>query len=277
MNLKPETDTLVSSVRHEAECRERTPQVSDPPFHSYRWNWPNILIEKIFMQAAPAAVVLMLTALSANATPVNVPNASFELPSSPTQTSTNPNVASGWVFNVKGGSAYGTAAISSNFASVGTSSGKDYAFINNDYPNVTDTITSAASLGTISGLTTYTLTLAIGNRSGTGLYHDPGNVSFSLLANGVAFATKTVNNGTVPDGTFQDFTLTYATPSSGSLIGQNLTLQLAALPEQGSAYQPAFDNIRLDATTMPASEPTTWALLVSGVLVLCWLRRRQRA
>ena len=119
-------------------------------------------------------LVLMLSALAANATPIVVPNASFESPSSPTQTSTNTNVATGWVFNVKGGSAYGTAAISSNFSSAGASSGKDYAFINNDDPNVTDTITSAASLGTIAGQTKYTLTLAIGNRSGTGLYHDPG-------------------------------------------------------------------------------------------------------
>lgn len=137
-----------------------------------------------------------------------MPNASFELPGSPTQTSTNPNVASGWVFNVKGGSAYGTAAIASNFSSAGASSSKDYAFINNDTPNVTDTLTSAASLGTIAGQTKYTLTVAIGNRNGTGLYRDPGNVSFSLLANGVPFDTQTVTNGTVPDGTFEDFTLT---------------------------------------------------------------------
>src|ERR1700748_784104 len=78
---------------------------------------------------------------------ITVPNFSFELPSSPTQTSSNPNVASGWVFNVQGGSAYGTSAIGSNFAPRGTSLGNDYAFINNDYPNVTDTLTSAASLG----------------------------------------------------------------------------------------------------------------------------------
>ena len=223
------------------------------------------------------AVVLLLTPIAGNAVPINVPNASFESPSSPTQTSTNPNVAAGWVFNVKAGSAYGTAAISSNFSSAGASSGKDYAFINNDYPNVTDTITSAASLGTIAGQTKYTLTLAIGNRSGTGLYHDPGNISFSLLANGVPFATQTVNNGTVSDGTFVDFTLTYTTPSSGSIIGENLTIQLAALPEQSNAYQPAFDNVSLDAKSVAVvPEPPTAALLVSGALALCWLMRRRR-
>src|ERR1019366_4445716 len=101
-------------------------------------------------------LVLMLSALAANATPITVPNASFESPSSPVQTSTNPNVVTGWVFNVKGGSAYGTAAISSNFSSAGASSGNDYAFINNDDPNVTDTLTSAALLGKIAPDTKYT-------------------------------------------------------------------------------------------------------------------------
>lgn len=233
----------------------------------------------IFTKVSAMAVALMFSALVAKATPITVPNASFESPSSPTQTSTNPNIATGWIFNVQGGSAYGTRAISSNFTSAGPSSGNDYAFINNDWPNVTDTITSAASLGTIAPLTTYTLTLAIGNEKGSdaGLYGAPGNVSFSLLANGVAFATKTVSNGTVPNGTFEDFALTYTTPSSGSIIGENLKIQLATLPEQGTAYQPAFDNVTLDATAVPGSvpEPDTFALLVPGALALFWLMRRK--
>jgi hypothetical protein len=193
------------------------------------------------------------------------------------QTSTNPNIVTGWVFNVNGGSAYGTEAISSNFASAGTSSGNNCAFINNDDPGVTDTITSAASLGTITGLTTYTLTLAIGNKNGTGLYDNPGNVSFSLLANGVAFATKTVNNGTVPEGTFEDFTLTYTTPSSGSIVGENLEIQMATLPETGSAYQPGFDNVRLSETVTAVPEPKAWILVVLGALLFCLLRRRHVA
>jgi hypothetical protein len=227
-----------------------------------------------FMATAMAA---MLSALAANASPITVPNAWFESPSSPTQTSTNPNVASGWVFNVKGGSAFGTSSIASNFTSPGAASGNDYAFINNDYPNVTDTITSAASLGTIASQMKYTLTVAIGNRTGTGLYHDPGNVSFSLLANGVPFATQTVTNGTVPNGTFEDFTLTFTTPSAASVIGENLTIQLAALPEQSNAFQPAFDNVTLDATSVAVvPEPPTAALLISGVFALFWLMRRRR-
>lgn len=234
---------------------------------------------KTFVNIAASAMALMFSALAAKATPITVPNASFESPSSPTQTSTNFNVVPGWVFNVQGGSAFGTRAISSNFTSAGPSSGNDYAFINNDWPNVTDTITSAASLGTIAPLTTYTLTLAIGNEKGSdsSLYGAPGNVSFSLLANGVAFATTTVTNGTVPNGTFEDFTLSYTTPASGSIIGENLKIQLATLPEHGTAYQPAFDNVTLNATSVAVvPEPPTAALLVPGGLALYWLMRRRR-
>ena len=226
-------------------------------------------------------VALLLSPLAVNAALIDVPNASFEASSSTMQTSTNVNIASGWIFNVKGGSAFGTSSIASNFTSTDAASGSDYAFINNDFPNVTDTITSAASLGTITADTTFTLTVAIGNRNGTGLYDDPGNVSFSLLTNGVAFATQTVGNGTVPNGTFEDFTLTYTTPSSSAIIGENLTIQLATLPQQGGAYQAAFDNVTLDETTISAApEPAISILLLAGSIALigvAQLRRVNRA
>jgi PEP-CTERM motif len=230
---------------------------------------------------AVAAVAILLSAITAKATPITITNASFESPSSPASTSKNPNILPGWVFNVQGGSEYGTMTVhSSSFSSVGASSGNNYAYINNDSPNVTDTLTSAASLGTITPDTDYTLTVAIGNRNGTGLYNDPGNVSFSLLANGVAFATQTVTNGTVPNGTFDDFTLTYTTPDSGSMIGENLTIQLATLPEQSNAFQAGFDNVTLDETTIAAApEPATVILLVGGLALIgiARLRRGNRA
>ena len=199
-------------------------------------------------------------------TSIAVPNASFESPGSPVQTSKSPSILPGWVFNVQDNSEYGSMTFqSSNFSSAGAASGNDYAFINNDYPGVTDTLTSAASVATIAPLTTYTLSVAIGNRTGTGLYDDPGNVSFSLLANGVVFATQEVPNGTVPNGTFEDFTLTYVTPASGSIIGDALTIQLATLPEQGSAFQAGFDNITLDETTIESvPEPGSSLLFVAG-------------
>jgi hypothetical protein len=235
-----------------------------------------------FIAVSVLAALSALPLAAQTTVALDVPNASFETPSSPPQTSNNPNILPGWVFNVQGGSQYGSMTFhSANFSSGGAASGNNYAFINNDYPGVTDTLTSAASLATIAPLTTYTLTVAVGNRNGTGLYDDPGNVSFSLLANGFAFATQEVTNGTVPNGTFEDFTLTYVTPASSSIIGDNLTIQLATLPEQGSAYQAGFDSVTLDETTMEAApEPAASILLIIGsitVIVLSRLRRPKHA
>jgi hypothetical protein len=225
-----------------------------------------------------ALATFPLPAQTTVTTPIEVPNASFESPSSPPQTSNNPNILSGWVFNVKDGSEYGSMTFhSANFSSAGAASDNNYATINNDYPGVTDTLSSAASLGTIAPLTTYTLSVAVGNRNGTGLYDDPGNVTFSLLANGVPFATQEVPNGTVPNGTFEDFTLSYLTPASGSIIGENLTIQLATLPEQGTAYQAGFDNVTLEETTVAAApEPSTSILVLAGGLALIGLSRWRR-
>jgi hypothetical protein len=239
----------------------------------------------VHLKSVATALALILTTVAANATPITVPNYSFETPSASVATSTNFTVLPGWVFNVKAASQFGTASIASNFSNFGTSSGRFYATINNDAVNVTDTISSAAALATITPLTEYTLTVALGNenKSDSSLYGAPGNLSFSLLANGVVFATETVPNGTIPNGTFEDFSITYSTPASASIIGENLTVQLATLPQQGSAYQPAFDNVRLDATQIdpPAMvpEPATWTLMLAGLcaLALCLNRRRQLA
>jgi hypothetical protein len=176
-----------------------------------------------------ALAAIPLRAQTTIATSVDVPNFSFESPSSPTETSKSPTILPGWVFDVQDNSEYGTMTFhSANFSSAGAAAGNNYAFINNDYPGVTDTLTSAASLATITPLTTYTLTVAIGNRNGTGLYDDPGNVSFSLLANGVAFATQEVTNGTVLNGTFEDFSLTYTTSSTDPIIGDGLPFRLGS-------------------------------------------------
>jgi hypothetical protein len=185
--------------------------------------------------AVAAFGVSMATELAAKAdqpTPINIPNASFENPTTPTGGDGAP--IPGWVFNSQSGNLYGTALISQSFKAEGAASGNNYAFMLNDVAGKTDTITSAASLGVIAPDTIYTLTVAIGNVGGSDSVsnHSPGNISFSLLAKGIAFATETVPNGTVPDATFEDFSLTFQTPGSGSVIGDSLTIQLALCQHQ---------------------------------------------
>ncbi len=222
-------------------------------------------------------LIFLLTAVTASATPVTIPNASFESPSTPTGGDGAP--IPGWVFDSQSGNLYGTASISQSFTSEGAASGSNYAFMFNDVAGKTDTITSAASLGIIEPNTSYTLTVAVGNVGGSDSVsnHYPGNVSFSLLADGIAFATDTVPNGTVPDATFDDFSLTFQTPSTGSIIGENLTIQLASLPTSGPGSGPAFDNVTLDATPLAVPEPSTWTLAVCALLIFaCFIRRQAR-
>jgi len=225
-----------------------------------------------FLKITAAAASFIFGSLAAVAVPVNVPNASFETPGNPITSTSNDNLVQGWVFSTSNSDLFGTAALNLNFQGTGAADGSRYAFIDNS-GKTQETITSASSLGVITPLTTYTLTVAVGNvkPSDALAYGSPGNVSFSLLANGVAFATQTVSKGTVPNATFEDFSLTYITPATGSIIGENLTIQLASQNSSGGDYDAAFDNVTLDAIP----EPTSVALLAAGALLLfCVIRRR---
>jgi hypothetical protein len=235
-----------------------------------------LTLSKISSKAAVLVAIFCVGTLAARGDPVSVPNSSFETPSKPEETSSNPTILPGWVFSVGTRYSYGTQAISTFFTSKGAADGSNYAFMDNSGSSF-DTLDSSASLGTITGDTTYTLTVAIGNPKSNDPISNgsPGNISFSLLADGVAFATDTVPNGTVANGTFQDFTLTYTTPDSGSMVGDDLKIQLASLPTSGDSTQASFDDVTLDATAMPLSvpEPSTWLLLAGAMLALAWRLR----
>jgi hypothetical protein len=227
-----------------------------------------------FLKMTAIATSLIFGSLAAVAVPVTVPNGSFETPGNPITSTTNDNLVQGWVFSTSNADTFGTAALNLNFFGTGAADGSRYVFIDNT-GKTKETITSASSLGIITPLTTYTLTVAVGNvKTGDGIaFGAPGNVSFSLLANGTAFATQTVSNGTVPNGAFDDFTFTYITPATGSIIGEDLTIQLASQNPSGGNFQAAFDNVTLDAIP----EPSSAALLVAGGLGLIWLMRRHQA
>jgi len=228
-----------------------------------------------------AALSLVCAGTTAHATLINIPNASFESPSTYTGTGTTTGLIPGWTDNLGLGDGYGTETITSYFATAPpATSGNNFTALANYKLDTASTLTSAASLGTIAASTQYTLTVALGNVSApdTIPYGSPGPVSFSLLSDGTPLATQVVPNGTIPNATFEDFTLTYDSPGSGSVIGENLTIQLEAMPQSTALYLAAFDNLTLDATpeesdlsTVP--ELSTSALLVSGGLLLSWLMR----
>jgi hypothetical protein len=214
-----------------------------------------------------AIVIALAGALPASAdtnpTEINVPNGSFETSAiGGGWTYTKPDIISDWTFDAPAGSAYGQLW-NVFFNSPGSSSGGDCAFIDNDSPGEEARLTSADSLGTILADTTYTLTVAVGNAdiNNPGLAAGPfdfdpiadtpsGGVSLALLADGQPFAIDSIPVGLVASGTWQDFSLSYTTTDADPVIGEKLTIQLGTDPGAGSTQAAAFDNVRLDTTSV---------------------------
>ncbi len=97
---------------------------------------------------------------------------------------------------------------------------------------------------------------------------------------GTPLATEMVPNGTIANATFEDFTLTYDSPSSGTPIGDDLTIQLEVMPQTQALYLAGFDNLTLDASPLnivAAPEPRgLWLSLITlGALAICLVRRHQ--
>ena len=222
------------------------------------------------------SAVLLFGGLTANADSIDVPNASFDL-TSPAVTSTNTSIAEGWNFNVGGGDTFGIGTISQDFTSSGSSSGTNYAFIDDaSDPGATDTISSASSLGTVASDTTYTLTVAMGSSDGSDATTADDYVFFGLTANGNPFVVDPIPESSVPEGTFQDFSFSFTTASDIAWAGENLGIEMGSLAEPDSAFQASFDNVRLDASDPAAvPEPPGWVLLLAGLFTLSWLLRRQ--
>lgn len=136
----------------------------------------------------------------------------------------------------------------------------------------------------LTGDTTYTLTVAVGNPLSDDLYH---GYTISLTAGVTVLNFVTAN--TTPDGTFQDVTLTYTPnlldPVVASLITQQqkLTISLASgalnVATLLGTSTVNFDNVRLDASPAAVPEPSTVQAVLAGLAALgCagYARRRRQ-
>jgi hypothetical protein len=124
---------------------------------------------------------------------------------------------------------------------------------------------------------TYTLTVALGTRSGG----PTAGSSLSLFtASGSSLGTLLKTTGTVGavtsgTGTFTDYTLTYDVAVGNPYIGDTIAISLAGgnFKSGTGVGNDDFDNVRL--TFDPIPEPSTYALMVGGMLMLGYLVRRR--
>jgi len=125
--------------------------------------------------------------------------------------------------------------------------------------------------------TTYTLEVDIGNiRSGTsldgGVFNLDGFPGYRVdfLAGGVVLdSDDNTLAGSIAEGTFGTSTLSITTGNAPAQLGQALGIRLVNLntvdpAAPGADLEVDFDNVRLDATAVPA--PATAALLALGLL-----------
>lgn len=124
--------------------------------------------------------------------------------------------------------------------------------------------------------TRYTLTLDVGRPYGTPAFGYHFGLIAGLGAEGSVLASRP-GFYDVQEGAFQSFTLVFDTGASGAEIGRTLSVALGGNNQFGGGA--AYDNIRLDATSLSAGavpEPGAWALMISGFGLAGAMIRRRR-
>ncbi len=221
---------------------------------------------------------------SAQPIPITVPDYSFEAPTTSTYQNNSglgagnpiPGTANAWYF--LGGYSYPWSAVGvQNVASItggfstGAPDGSQDAYINNG------TFIGSGALTTIAANTTYTLTVAEGNR--TGGFPQTAGFTFALAC-GPSVGTSLINSANwaasrdVPlanspaPGTFADYSVSFTTGSSDASIGQSLFVVLGS-DVYGSGENPIdYDNVRLTAASTVV--PNLQATLEGGQMVIRW-------
>lgn len=228
-------------------------------------------------------------AVASQAQSITVPDFSFETPSETgtyqdnsgiTAGSAVPNTGNAWYYLggfTASGSPVGVQDVSAN----GFSAGANPDGTQDGYVNVGAWMGSGA-LTTVAANTTYTLTVAEGNRGGG--FAQTGGFTIAL-AYGPSVGTGLTNAANWGSslhvayanapavGTFGDFQTTFSTGASDSSIGQSLFVLLGSDVVAGN--NPVdYDNVRLTAAAVP--EPATISLAVLGGLAALGFGRRAR-
>lgn len=223
-----------------------------------------------------SAFAFSALSVSAIAAPVAIPNCSFETgaPGYWNATEwTHAGVGPDQTVEIKDVSVMGrNGAKFVNLAVTGSSGG----------PDLSQIALFSASLGSYQANTEYTLTVGIANT------HDWNSSDAMKASIGLATGTDLAsilqvnewslrNDGSVGDyipyNQFADKSFSYTTAAAGGPIGQNLHVVLRFTHDADWFKNVIFDNVRLDATSVP--EPTSLAAFLTGATVL--LARRRKA
>ena len=232
---------------------------------------------KIAMFSAATLFALSVT----HATPVTVLNNSFQLQAqSPGQvTVLTPNGPTDWTgFNVGSGGNWDIGLSGENGSDftagplAAPASGNSYLWINRFNGNGTQVAGVYQDVGALLADTTYTLTVAIGQRAGTGPNGSwsPGAISLLNGTDNTGAVLATGGGLSSTPNSWQDFTASFTT---GNTVSGDLTIDLSVL--DAGSIQADFSNVQLDATSVP--EPGVSALLGGGCLLLMAFRRRMLA
>jgi HpiC1 cyclase len=247
-------------------------------------------IYKTQILCASAVAVFGLAVATTKAQSISVPDFSFETPSETGTYQDNsgiaagaaiPNTGNAWYYLggfTAGGSPVGVQDVSAN----GFTAGANPDGTQDGYVNVGAWMGSGA-LTTIAANTTYTLTVAEGNRGGG--FAQTGGFTIAL-AYGPSIGTGATNSANWTSslhvtyanspavGTFADFQTSFTTGTSDATIGQSLFVLLGSDVTAGN--NPIdYDDVRLTAAAVP--EPATVSLAGLGCLALLSLSLVRRA
>lgn len=215
-------------------------------------------MKKFLSPPVCAAAMLLASALSSSATPVLVTNYSFESPLFTADASDANLSGNGWtggLGNLASAAFIETVATVTANSTPGVGNNKNYLAMNLNYDVWQDGATTFAA-----GMT-YTLTVAVGNRSGQ--TNAANNLSVYALADattGDVVDAASKNAGTtVTANTFADGApVVVNVPPGSPLIGRPLRILLQSRGGVGTTVggnRSHFDNIRLDAAPMNTNLP----------------------